>query len=139
MPGRSCSGTIERGVVARERFARCGPARPHRVFDWNRAFSALHIRPLCRGELILAKNQHYTPYQQGSIKRYYENRDTLANQKLAEAVSELYACTDDKKAARLWKSVHKALLSAGVGPAAAGKIVDARDLEELAKMIGKLF
>ena len=87
----------------------------------------------------MAKNQNLTPHQQGIVRRYYEHKDTLANQKLAEAVSELYVCTEEKKLARLWKSVGKALLNAEVPKAFADKIVAGRDLEKLADTVNKLF
>jgi hypothetical protein len=44
----------------------------------------------------------FTPYQQKIIKRYYDNLDTLALQRLAELVGELYLA-DGKKKERLWK------------------------------------
>src|SRR5262249_12492354 len=46
----------------------------------------------------------FTPYQQKIIKRYYDNRDTLALQRLAELVSELYLA-EGKKLDRVWKQV----------------------------------
>lgn len=43
-----------------------------------------------------------TPYQQKIVKRYYDNIDTLALQRLAELVGELYLA-EGKKVERLWK------------------------------------
>lgn len=87
----------------------------------------------------MAKHQHLTPHQKGIVKRYYDNKGTLMRQKLSEAVSELYVCDNEKKAGRLWKSVGTALMNAGVGKHYTDKIVKNRDLEELAKAVGKLF
>ena len=87
----------------------------------------------------MAKERSYSRYQKGVIKRYYENKDHLMTQKLGEVVSELYLCTEEKKADRLWKSAHKALLSAGVHKVQAERLVEARDLEGLAKLVGELF
>ncbi|MFH2001767.1 MAG: hypothetical protein ABIK28_18930 [Planctomycetota bacterium] len=87
----------------------------------------------------MAKERHYTSYQKGIIKRYYNNKDDLMTQKLGEIVSELYLCETEKKKARLWKSAHTALLNAGVHPVHAERIVTARDLTELAKVVGELF
>ena len=60
-------------------------------------------------------------------------------QKLSETVSELYVCTDDKKAARLWKSVQTALVNCGVHAARAERIAAARDLEKLAQVVNEIF
>ena len=46
----------------------------------------------------------FTPYQQKVIKRYYDNLETLALQRLAELVGELYLA-EGKKSERLWKQV----------------------------------
>ncbi len=80
----------------------------------------------------------YTPYQKGIIKRFYEHRDTLALQKLAEIVSELYVTESEKKADRLWKSAHAQLLAAGVHQHQAGEILKERDLGALAKVVAEL-
>lgn len=87
----------------------------------------------------MAKGRHYSNYQKGIIKRYYENKDDLMNQKLGEIVSELYLCENEKKKTRLWKSAHTALLNAGVHPVHAERICEGRDLKELAKVVGELF
>lgn len=80
----------------------------------------------------------HTPYQKGIIKRFYEHRDTLALQKLAEIVSELYVTESEKKSARLWKSAHAQLLAAGVHAHQAGEILKERDLGALAKVVSEL-
>ena len=87
----------------------------------------------------MSKDQYLTPWQKGIVKRYYKNKGTLARQKLAEAVSDLMVCDDERKAARLWKVVQTALLNAEAGEEYTARIVAARDLEELARMVGKLF
>ena len=48
-------------------------------------------------------------------------------------------CDDERKAARLWKVVQTALLNAEAGEEYTARIVAERDLEELARMVGKLF
>jgi len=87
----------------------------------------------------MAKGRHYSSHQKGIIKRYYENKEHLMTQKLGEIVSDLYLCEDDKKAARLWKSAQTALLNAGVIKALAEDICETRDLDGLAKLVGRLF
>jgi hypothetical protein len=55
----------------------------------------------------------FTPYQQKIIKRYYDNQETLAAQKLAELVSDLYLATG-KKRQRVWESLESAMQKLGV-------------------------
>jgi hypothetical protein len=90
----------------------------------------------------MAKGQFLSPHQKGIVKRYYEHKDTLATQKLGEIVSELYLLTaapDGKKAERLWKSAHTALLNSGANTAKVEKIVAARDLKALAELLNEIF
>lgn len=54
-----------------------------------------------------------TPYQQKIVKRYYDNADSLALQRLAELVGELYL-TEGKKRARVWTNVESAMKKLGV-------------------------
>ncbi len=80
----------------------------------------------------------HTPYQRGVIRRYYENRDTLALQKLGEIVSNLYLETNETKIKRAWKSALAQMKAAGVHPHEAQRIVDDRDLGAVAKVISDL-
>jgi hypothetical protein len=50
----------------------------------------------------------FTPHQQKIIKRYYDNQDTLALQRLAELVGELYL-TQGKKRQRVWTNLEGAM------------------------------
>lgn len=80
-----------------------------------------------------------TRYQQGIVRRYYENRDTLMTQKVSEIVSELYLCADAKKGARLWERAGKALLNVGVDKLTVKKVCEKRDLKWLAEIVSDLF
>jgi len=80
----------------------------------------------------------HTPYQKGIIKRFYEHRDTLALQKLAETVSNLYLETSEAKRKRAWKSAHAQMLAAGVHKHQAQSIIDDEDLGALAKLVAEL-
>ena len=46
----------------------------------------------------------FSPHQQKIIKRYYNNCDAIASQRLAELVGELYL-TEGKKLDKLWVRV----------------------------------
>ena len=37
----------------------------------------------------MGNGQYFTPHQKGIVRRYYEHRDALMHQKLAEIVSDL--------------------------------------------------
>jgi hypothetical protein len=57
----------------------------------------------------------FTPYQQKVIKRYYDNQDALARQRLAELVSDLYLATG-KKRQRVWASLEAVMQKLGIPP-----------------------
>lgn len=59
--------------------------------------------------------------------------------RLSEVVSELYLCTDQRRAEKLWKSVRTALTNAGVHEGRVERLVSSRDVERLAGLIGDLF
>jgi hypothetical protein len=50
----------------------------------------------------------YTAHQQKIIKRYYDNLDTIALQRLAELVGELYLA-EGKKKEKAWKDAGSAM------------------------------
>jgi len=87
----------------------------------------------------MAKGQFHSDYQKGIIKRYYENKEDISTQKLGEIVSELYLETSPAKAARHWASAQTALLALGANKARVDKIVLAKDLQGLAKLVEELF
>jgi hypothetical protein len=80
----------------------------------------------------------YTQHQKGIIRRYYEHRDTLALQKLAETVSNLYVETSKPKVKRAWSSARAQMVAAGVPQSRADEIADQQDLEALAKVVEQL-
>lgn len=87
----------------------------------------------------MAKHQWLTPRQKGIVRRYYEHKETLGTQKLSEIISELYLCDDTKKADRLWQQAFTALKNAGMNEARAKRMVEARNLERLAQVLGEIF
>jgi hypothetical protein len=58
-------------------------------------------------------SQDYTPYQQKIIKRYYDNQEPIARQRLAELVSELYL-SEGKKRQKLWTAAATAMQKLGI-------------------------
>lgn len=78
-------------------------------------------------------------HQQAAIKRYYDNRDTMALQNLAEIASELFITDDDeKKARKLWKRAAKAAAHTDADPATVEKIVEAKDVRALSRLVNEL-
>ena len=58
-------------------------------------------------------DKSFSKYQQNIIKRYYENRDSIALQRAQELVTELYL-TEGKKREKVWDTLAKNLEKAGV-------------------------
>ena len=85
----------------------------------------------------MPKGQNLSRHQQGIVKRYYENRDTIMATKLSELVSELYLA-EGKKADALWNRIGTALANTKVQPKRIDAIVEAKDLEALARLVGEL-
>jgi len=52
--------------------------------------------------------QDFSPHQQKIIKRYYDNLDTIALQRLADLVGELYLA-EGKKKEKAWQTAQKAM------------------------------
>lgn len=86
----------------------------------------------------MAKGQFLSSSQQGIVKRYYNNLDSISLQKLGELVSDIAVCTDAKKLGELWQRVHKALQKSPADPLKASRIVAERNTEALAKLVGEL-
>ena len=82
--------------------------------------------------------QDFTPHQEKIVKRYYQNKDTISSHKLGELVSELYLCTDAKKADRLWQRVELALKGLPANAAQVRKCLADRDVKQLATILTQL-
>jgi hypothetical protein len=79
----------------------------------------------------------YTPHQQKIIERYYRNRDHLAEQRLAELVSEVYLASG-KKLDQLWKQVEVSLNKLNLPPSRVEHLMAQRDPELLAGVVKEL-
>lgn len=80
----------------------------------------------------------HTPYQKGIIRRYYEHRDTLALQSLAEIVSDLYLADSEAAKKRLWKRAATALAKLGPSKERTQRILAEENLAGLAKLLTDL-
>lgn len=86
----------------------------------------------------MPKGQNLSKYQQGIVRRYYEHLDGIALTKLSESVSELYLCTDPKKAEKLWQGVERALDKTAGGDAKVRDVLKSRNIQQLARLVGEL-
>ena len=76
--------------------------------------------------------------QKRIIERYYENRDTIAANKLGDLVSELYLAEGPKQTDRLWQRAATALQHTQADAGQVQRIVERRDLKALADLVNHL-
>jgi hypothetical protein len=86
----------------------------------------------------MPKGEHLSPHQRGIVKRYYEHRDTIMLNKLAEIISDLYLADTPARKKRLWDSARKAMANLGVEPDRIDQIAREQDLKTLAEFVGGL-
>lgn len=75
----------------------------------------------------------YSSYQQGVIKRYYDNLPEATLGKLQEMVTELYLASSEKKREQLWQRVEKAMEVMKIPKKISQHILSKRDPVILAK------
>jgi acetylornithine deacetylase/succinyl-diaminopimelate desuccinylase-like protein len=79
----------------------------------------------------------YSKYQQNIIRKYYENRDSIALQRVQELVTELYL-SSGKKRAKYWEQLASHLAKLGI-PSSRIEYLVAQDNPELvAKTVQQL-
>ena len=76
-------------------------------------------------------------YQEKIIRNYYENRESIAVQRLSELVTELYLA-EGKKLERHWASVETHLEKLGVPKKQIDHLMGQRKPELLANLVKKL-
>jgi hypothetical protein len=81
--------------------------------------------------------ENYSRYQQGIIKRYYNNHDTIQLQKLAELVGELYL-SEGKKLEKIWKTIGELLLKLEVPKSRVDHVMEQKKPELVAKLVKEL-
>lgn len=78
----------------------------------------------------------FSRHQQGIIKRFYDNRETIALQKLGELVTELYLA-EGKERAKLWKQAEQALKGLKIPAERIQHIISQDSPELLAQIISQ--
>jgi hypothetical protein len=81
--------------------------------------------------------EDYTKYQQGIIKRYYENADQIQLQRLGELVGDLYLA-EGKKKEKAWAAAVKAMQVLKVPKDRIDHLVAQANPELLAKLVQEL-
>jgi hypothetical protein len=82
-------------------------------------------------------DRDYSPHQQKIIKRFYQNRDQMDDQRLSELVAELYLASD-KKRAKLWESAREIMTRLGVPTTRLEHILKTGDPAILAEVVKDL-
>lgn len=84
----------------------------------------------------MSTGKNYSKFQQGVIKRYYDNKDAIGLQRASELVTELYLA-EGKKRQKVWDSLAKQLEKAGIAPAHIANAREKDDPELVAKLIAE--
>jgi hypothetical protein len=81
---------------------------------------------------------HYSRFQQGIIRGFYEYRDGAMVQRLAEIVSDLAVESDRGKLNALWKNAGLTLAKTSADPMKSARIIADRNLEGLGRLVEEL-
>jgi hypothetical protein len=82
-------------------------------------------------------DKEYSKYQQKIIKNYYDNRESIDSQRLAELVTSLYLASE-KKGARMWESAGELMKRLNVPPSRIDHVMQKKDPAILAAVVEDL-
>ena len=82
-------------------------------------------------------DRNYSPYQQKVIKRYYDNRDDIDQQKLSELVTNLYLA-EGKKKDKLWQQAKEIMERLKIKENRVAHVIDSQDPTVLAEVVKDL-
>lgn len=82
-------------------------------------------------------DRNYSPYQQKVIKRYYDNRDDIDQQKLSELVTNLYLA-EGKKKEKLWVQAKELMERLKIKENRVAHVVGSQDPTVLAEVVKDL-
>jgi hypothetical protein len=80
----------------------------------------------------------YSKFQQGVIRRYYENREQIDEGKLSELVTSLYLAESKSARDKLWDRVESLLERLEVLPSRLEHVLASRDAAVLAELVSDL-
>ncbi|WP_459554559.1 hypothetical protein [Lacunimicrobium album] len=79
-------------------------------------------------------NRNFSSHQQKIIKRYYDSRDQLDEQKLAELVTNIFLATG-KKLENHWKTAGDVMTRMGVPQSRIDNVMNKKDPKVLAMLV----
>ncbi|MFN9040371.1 MAG: hypothetical protein ACK5YO_29030, partial [Planctomyces sp.] len=82
-------------------------------------------------------DRNYSPYQQKVIQRYYDNREQMDEQRLAELVTNLYLAPP-KKQAKLWESAEELMTRMLIPATRIAHVMKTKDAAVLAKVVEEI-
>lgn len=82
-------------------------------------------------------NRDFSPHQQKVIKRYYDNRDAIDDQRLAELVTNLYLA-EGKKRDKMWETAQKILDRMELPQTRVDHVMKSKDPAVLARVVEEL-
>ena len=84
----------------------------------------------------MAKRE-YSAYQQKVIKRFYDNRDQIDDQRLSELVTNLYLASE-KKREKMWQTAEDIMTRMGILESRVEHVMQSKDPAVLAKVVEEL-
>ena len=85
----------------------------------------------------MAKRE-YSEFQQGVIRRYYENREQIDEGKLSELVTSLYLAKSKSAQDKLWERAESLLERLEVKASRIRQVLASRDAAVLAELVSEL-
>jgi hypothetical protein len=82
-------------------------------------------------------DRNYTAYQQKVIQRYYDNREQMDEQRLAELVTNLYLAPP-KKQTKLWESAEELMTRMLIPATRIAHVMKTKDAAVLAKVVEEI-
>ena len=82
-------------------------------------------------------DRNYSAFQQKVIKRYYDNKDQIDEQRLSELVTNLYLAPP-KKQAKMWESAEELMIRMKLPASRIAHVMETKDAAVLAKVVEEL-
>lgn len=82
-------------------------------------------------------NRDYSPHQQKIIKRFYENREAIDDQRLSELVTNLYLATG-RKQAKMWETAEQIMNRMELPQTRIDHVMESKDPAVLARIVEEL-
>ena len=87
--------------------------------------------------LLTMTDRNNSAFQQKVIKRYYDNKDQIDEQRLSELVTNLYLAPP-KKQAKMWESAEELMTRMKLPASRIAHVMETKDAAVLAKVVEEL-